>query len=89
MEPGAAEAAWRPTLDDLNAPLPEYHFTMVKGSISFLTAAVAAHRLDFLITNPGHCFELWIDYSATAFASNRISTVRPKPFGRLHDHSAQ
>ena len=71
MEPGAAEAAWRPTLDDLNAPLPEYHFTMVKGSISFLTAAVAAHRLDFLITNPGHCFELRIDYSATAFASEQ------------------
>ncbi|WP_298357171.1 PhnD/SsuA/transferrin family substrate-binding protein [Rhodoblastus sp.] len=71
MGPEEAESAWGPTLDDLNAALPEYHFTMSTGSISFLTAAVAAHRLDFLITNPGHYLELKIDYSAVALATEQ------------------
>lgn len=70
---GAEEAnnAWGPTLDYLNATLPEYRFTMVAGSLAFLTSAVGAHRLDFLITNPGHYLELKIDYSASALATEQ------------------
>ena len=66
-----AESAWKPTLAYLNATLPRYRFTLVAGSVAFLTAAVAAHRLDFLITNPGHYLELKIDYSASALATEQ------------------
>ncbi len=66
-----AESAWEPTLAYLNATLPGYRFTMVAGNVAFLTAAVAAHRLDFLITNPGHYLELKIDYSASALATEQ------------------
>jgi two-component system, LuxR family, sensor histidine kinase TtrS len=66
-----AESAWAPTLAHLNATLPGYHFTSVAGSLAFLTAAVAAHRLDFLITNPGHYLELKIDYSVSALATEQ------------------
>jgi len=70
---GADEAAsaWAPTLAQLNAALPAYRFTLVAGSQAFLTAAVAAHRLDFLITNPGHFLELKVDYSASALATEQ------------------
>jgi two-component system sensor histidine kinase TtrS len=66
-----AEAAWQPTIAYLNSKLPGYHFTIIRGSLAFLTAAVAAHRLDFLITNPGHYLELRIDYSAVALATHQ------------------
>jgi two-component system, LuxR family, sensor histidine kinase TtrS len=67
-----AESTWQPTLTYLNAKLPAYHFTMVAGSLAFLTSAVAAPRLDFLITNPGHYLELKIDYSAAVLATEQI-----------------
>jgi two-component system, LuxR family, sensor histidine kinase TtrS len=66
-----AESAWRPTLAYLNKTLPHDHFTMITGSLAFLTSAVAAHRLDFLITNPGHYLELKIDYSSSALATEQ------------------
>jgi two-component system, LuxR family, sensor histidine kinase TtrS len=66
-----AASAWAPTLAQLNAALPAYHFTLVAGSQAFLTAAVAAHRLDFLITSPGHFLELKVDYSASAIATEQ------------------
>jgi two-component system sensor histidine kinase TtrS len=70
---GADEAAgaWGPTLAQLNAALPGHRFTLVAGSQAFLTAAVAAHRLDFLITSPGHFLELKVDYSASALATEQ------------------
>lgn len=66
-----AETAWQPTFDQLAKALPQYHFEMVSGSAAFLTAAVAAHRIDFLVTNPGHYLELEIGYSATAIATEQ------------------
>ncbi len=71
LGPDEAASAWEPTLAQLNAALPAYRFTMVAGSQAFLTAAVAAHRLDFLITNPGHFLELKVDYSASALATEQ------------------
>src|SRR4051794_5763483 len=64
-----AEKTWSPTLSELQRVMPDHHFELVPGSAPFLTAAVAAHRLDFLITNPGHYLELEVDYSATAVAT--------------------
>jgi two-component system, LuxR family, sensor histidine kinase TtrS len=66
-----AEAAWAATLTQLNKALPAYRFTLVPGTRAYLTAAVAARRLDFIITNPGHYLELRIDYSATALATEQ------------------
>lgn len=70
---GADEAAntWESTLSHLAKALPRYRFEMEAGSAAFLTAAVAAHRLDFLITNPGHYLELEIGYSAKALATEQ------------------
>ena len=66
-----AENAWSRTLTQLNKALPSYRFTLTAGSKGFLTAAVAAHRLDFIITNPGHFLELKIDYSISALATEQ------------------
>lgn len=66
-----AERTWHSTLDYLARALPQYKFQMVSGTAAFLTAAVAAHRLDFLITNPGHYLELKVDYSAAAIATEQ------------------
>lgn len=70
---GAEEAdkSWQSTMDHLARVLPQYRFQMVTGTAPFLTAAVAAHRLDFVITNPGHYLELKIDYSAAALATEQ------------------
>lgn len=66
-----AAANWAPTFAHLSKTLPHYRFEMVTGSTAFLTAAVAANRLNFLITNPGHFLELRIDYAATALATEQ------------------
>ncbi|MDE2362904.1 MAG: PhnD/SsuA/transferrin family substrate-binding protein [Hyphomicrobiales bacterium] len=65
----SADGAWQSTFDYLSAALPQYRFTITTGTAPFLTAAVAAHRLDFVITNPGHFLELKVDYSASALAT--------------------
>ena len=64
-----AERSWQTTFDTLSRALPQYRIQVVSGTAAFLTAAVAAHRLDFLITNPGHYLELKVDYSAAALAT--------------------
>lgn len=66
-----AERTWQSTFDYLAHALPQYKIQVVSGTAAFLTAAVAAHRLDFLITNPGHFLELKVDYSATALATEQ------------------
>ena len=66
-----AERTWQPTFDHLSRALPGYKLQVVSGTAAFLTAAVAAHRLDFLITNPGHYLELKVDYSASALATEQ------------------
>ncbi len=66
-----AETTWETTFGYLAQTLPQYRFEMVPGSAAFLTAAVAAQRLDFLVTNPGHFLELAIGYSATAIATEQ------------------
>lgn len=69
--PEEAERTWQSTFDHLGRALPQYRFHLVSGTAAFLTAAVAAHRLDFLITNPGHYLELKVDYSASALATEQ------------------
>ena len=66
-----AERFWSPTLSQLQRAMPDHRFELVPGSAPFLTAAVANHRLDFLITNPGHYLELEVDYSAVAVATEQ------------------
>ncbi|MFV0279794.1 MAG: PhnD/SsuA/transferrin family substrate-binding protein [Rhodoblastus sp.] len=66
-----AERTRQSTLDHLARALPQFKFRIVSGTAAFLTAAVSAHRLDFLITNPGHYIELKIGYSASALATEQ------------------
>ena len=69
--PEQAKIAWEPTMFYLSRTLPHYEFHIVPGTAAYLTAAVAAHRLDFVITNPGHYFELKVDYNAVALATEQ------------------
>lgn len=66
-----AERTWQSTFDYLTRALPQYKLQVISGTSAFLTAAVAAHRLDFLITNPGHFLELKVDFSASALATEQ------------------
>lgn len=66
-----AERTWGPTIAQLQRAMPDHQFELIPGSAPFLTAAVANHRLDFLITNPGHYLELEINYSAEAIATEQ------------------
>jgi two-component system sensor histidine kinase TtrS len=66
-----AERSFATTQAALQKALPDYKVEMIPGSAAFLTAAVAGHRLDFLITNPGHFLELEIGFSARAIATEQ------------------
>ena len=66
-----AERTWQSTFDHLARALPGRRVEIVGGTAAFLTAAVAANRLDFLITNPGHYLELKVNYSASALATEQ------------------
>jgi two-component system sensor histidine kinase TtrS len=72
-----ANTAWAATFAQLGEALPDLRFEMVPGSTAFLTAAVTAQRLDFVITNPGHYLELSIDYAATAIATEQSMDGTP------------
>ena len=62
--------SWTSSFEHLNKTLTPLHFQMVPGDLSFLDEEVAAGRLDFIITNPGHYIEL-----ETRFGASRIATV--------------
>ncbi|MCB1545340.1 MAG: PhnD/SsuA/transferrin family substrate-binding protein [Rhodoblastus sp.] len=66
-----AERTWQSTFDHLARALPGRRVEVLGGTAAFLTAAVAANRLDFLITNPGHYLELKVNYSAVALATEQ------------------
>jgi two-component system sensor histidine kinase TtrS len=76
---GAERAAsdWTPTFDALGRPLPQYAFHVVPGDLAALTAEVAANRLDFIITNPGHYVELETEYGAARIATVEIQGGPP------------
>lgn len=64
-----AQAEWQDTIGELTSKIPDYRFGMMFGSLSDLSKAVANHQIDFLITNPGHFFELQVDYGASSLAT--------------------
>lgn len=72
---GSERAAreWEPTIVYLERALPGRHVTMAPFDLAGLTAAVAAHQVDFVITNPGHYVTLEADYGVT-----RIATVEDR-----------
>ncbi|NHA13399.1 PhnD/SsuA/transferrin family substrate-binding protein [Thioalkalivibrio sp. XN279] len=51
-------AQWRPLEDYLRAAVPEYEFRIEPLYYVELNEAVAARRLDFVLTNPGHYIQL-------------------------------
>lgn len=70
---GAAQARddWSPTIGQLSAALKRYRVVIVTGTAAELTQKLAARRLDFVITNPGHAFELQNDLGAVQVAASQ------------------
>ncbi|EEF23118.1 conserved hypothetical protein, partial [Ricinus communis] len=48
------QAQWEPLAQAMNQAMPEYHFSVEIYDLDDLTAAVAARRIDLVLTNPGH-----------------------------------
>lgn len=67
-----AESDWASTFKHLRRVLPHYSIHAVSGDLKSLTADVAANRLDFIITNPGHYVELEAKYGAARIATVEI-----------------
>lgn len=69
-----AEAQWTPFFEALQAQLPGKRIVARHFDVAGLTRALAAHELDFVITNPGHYVmleETGISRIATQVASAR------------------
>jgi two-component system sensor histidine kinase TtrS len=67
-----AESDWASTFKHLRKTLPQYSFYAMPGDLKTLTDDVAANRLDFIITNPGHYVELEAEYGAARIATVEI-----------------
>lgn len=65
------ETEWQPTIAQLSALLPRYHFILMPADPATLTRELAERRLDFVITNPGHAFELQNDLGAVQVAASQ------------------
>ena len=51
-----AYAKWQPTVDYLQARLPEYRLTLIPLSLEQLRAAIIGEQLEFVFSNPGFYF---------------------------------
>ncbi len=65
----AATADWSPVLDYLNGALPEHRFRLDHYDAAGLRDAVAARRLDLVITNPGHYVAMEAEFGLSRIAT--------------------
>lgn len=67
----AAERTWGPTIEHLNAALPDVSVRLLALDLAGLTEAAIAGGVDFVVTNPGHSFQLVRRTGASRVASAR------------------
>lgn len=74
---GSERAArdWDATLDHLNRVIPDHRFIMVPLDLPGMVLAVADHRVDFVITNPGNYVTLEARFAVTRIATLESETV--------------
>ena len=65
----AAMVEWRPLAAYLTDRVEDWAFELVTVTLTSVHAEIAAHRLDFLITNPGHYVALAAQYDLSAIAT--------------------
>lgn len=73
----AAMSDWSPMVDALNRELPGHDFHLDSYDADGLKAALAAGRVDLVITNPGYYVTL-----ETAFGLSRIATLQSRNAAR-------
>ncbi|HJW23666.1 MAG TPA: PhnD/SsuA/transferrin family substrate-binding protein [Rhodocyclaceae bacterium] len=66
----AAAADWSPVLDYLNRALPEHRFRLDRYDAEGLRRAIAEHRVELVITNPGYYVTM-----ESEFGLSRIATL--------------
>ncbi|MGJ8569949.1 MAG: PhnD/SsuA/transferrin family substrate-binding protein [Hoeflea sp.] len=65
----AALAEWRPLADYLTDSVEGWAFELVTVTLTSVHAEIAARRIDFLITNPGHYVALAAQHDLSAIAT--------------------
>jgi two-component system sensor histidine kinase TtrS len=67
---------WTPTIDYLNEEIPGSEFRLMPLDLQEMSAALAAGKLDFILTNPGNYVDL-----ERRFGVSRITTLKNLNFG--------
>jgi two-component system sensor histidine kinase TtrS len=67
---------WTPTIDYLNDEIPGNGFRLLPLDLNEMSAALAAGKLDFILTNPGNYVDL-----ERKFGVSRITTLKNLHFG--------
>ncbi|MHB1123360.1 MAG: sensor histidine kinase [Ramlibacter sp.] len=65
----AAIADWSPVIRDLNAALPEHRFRLDHYDAAGLRRAIAEHRVDLVITNPGYYVTMEAEFGLSRIAT--------------------
>lgn len=72
----AAIADWSPVIRDLNAALPEHRFRLDHYDAAGLRRAIAEHRVDLVITNPGYYVTMEAEFGLSRIATLAAPNVR-------------
>lgn len=65
----AAASDWSPVIDYLNATLPEHHFHLDQYDADGLRQAIARHKVDLVITNPGYYVAMEAEFGLSRVAT--------------------
>ena len=65
----AAETDWSPVIDYLNAALPQHSFRLDHYDAEGLRRAIAEHRVDLVITNPGYYVTMEAEFGLSRIAT--------------------
>ena len=65
----AAQLRWLPLVDYLNESIAGWRFEIVPVTLASVPRQIAARKIDFLITNPGHYVELQKKYRLSTLAT--------------------
>ncbi|WP_265948902.1 sensor histidine kinase [Dechloromonas sp. A34] len=65
----AAISDWTPLVRYLNKALPEHHFRLENHDAEGLRKAIAGHRIDLVITNPGYYIAMEAEFGLSRIAT--------------------
>jgi two-component system, LuxR family, sensor histidine kinase TtrS len=73
----AAAADWSGVLDYLNAALPDHRFRLDHHDAAGLRQAIADHRVDLVVTNPGYYITMEAEFGLSRIATLVSPDVNP------------